>query len=71
MAKEKDEWEGTRGSNPGRGKVREGQLWRGSKGGGQTLLHHNFSSAAGEGGDSLVFSLYKTTSRCLKAIDKL
>ena len=25
----------------------------------------------GEGGDSLVFSLYKTTSRCLKAIDKL
>ena len=62
------------GGNKGeqsRGKVREGQLWRGSKGGGQTLLHHNFSSAAGEGGDSLVFSLYKTTSRCLKAIDKL
>ena len=53
------------------GEGKGGAVVEGEQGVGQTLLHHNFSSAAGEGGDSLVFSLYKTTSRCLKAIDKL
>ena len=74
MAKEKDEWGGNKGEpwresrRGGRGGGRAGGkggrgVWRG---GGQTLLHHNFSSAAGGrggGGDSLVFTLYQTTSQ--------
>ena len=62
------------GGNKGeqsRGKVREGQLWRGSRGGGKRYCTITSHLLQGEGGDSLVFSLYKTTSRCLKAIDKL
>ena len=53
------------------GEGKGGAVVEGEQGGGKRYCTITSHLLQGEGGDSLVFSLYKTTSRCLKAIDKL